>query len=201
MARRARISTPVEEDEQLEEEYPEADRTQRDQRHVTNVASLSPSPAASFSSDKENRADGNSSARKNNGKSKAMPPPKLPTPSSTEPATPRASKRRKLSERGIPNASQMAHQKQLEALGDREYYDPDQSMEERRGIRKEIRDLSRELNGTLCIPKLAEIGLDLSNSLQTLAPNIWHPARMVCSRQSIRPTIYLFRSSRHRTRL
>ena len=44
--------------------------------------------------------------------------------------------------------SQIAHQQQLEALGDREYYDPDQSMEERRGIRKEIRDLSRELNGT-----------------------------------------------------
>ena len=165
------MSTPAEEDEELGRKYSEADQTRRDHGHVLNVASLSPSPAASFSSDKENRADATSSAYKRTGKSKAMPPPKLPTPSSAEPASPRASKRRKLSQRGVLNASQMAHQQQLEALGDREYYDPDQSMEERRGIRREIRDLSRELNGTLCILKPNGRGLDLANFSQTLAVN------------------------------
>ncbi len=148
MARRARLSTPAEEKDEIERTSYKGDSTRREQGRISNVASLSPSPTASFSSDKENRANVTSSVYKSNGKSKAMPPPKLPTPTSAEPATPRASKRRKLAERNVPIPSQMAHQQQLEALGDREYYDPDQSMEERRGIRKEIRDLSRELNGT-----------------------------------------------------
>lgn len=147
MARHARLSTPAEENDEEGEIYSNAEPTRRRQGRVSNVASLSPSPTASFSSDKENRAAATSSARASNGKSKAMPPPKLPTPTSAEPATPRASKRRKLSERDIPNASQVAHQKQLEEHADIEHYDPNQSMEERRSIRKEIRDLSRELNG------------------------------------------------------
>jgi hypothetical protein len=147
MARQAKLSAPAEENAEEEEIYSDGEPTRRRQRRVSNVASLSPSPAASFSSDKENRAAATSSARASNGKSKAMPPPKLPTPTSIEAATPRASKRRKLSERNVPNASQVAHQKQLEEIDDIEHYDPNQSMEERRGIRKEIRDLSRELNG------------------------------------------------------
>ena len=147
MARRARLSTPGRENEIEEETYSDTDTTRQRPGRVSNVDTLSPSPAASFSSDKENRAAATSSTRRNNVKSKAMAPPKLPTPTSTEPATPRATKRRKLSERDIPNASQIAHQKQLEELGNREHYDPDQSMDERRGIRKELRDLSRELNG------------------------------------------------------
>jgi len=147
MARQAKLSALAEENAEEEEIYSDGGPTRRRQRRVSVVASLSPSPAASFSSDKENRAAATSSARASNGKSKAMPPPKLPTPTSIEPATPRASKRRKLSERDVPNASQVAHQKQLEEIDDIEHYDPNQSMEERRGIRKEIRDLSRELNG------------------------------------------------------
>ncbi len=148
MARQARLSSRTKENEE-EELHSDAEPTRRRQGRVPNVASLSPSPAASFSSDKENRAATTSSARASNGKSKAMAPPKLPTPTSIEPATPRANKRRKLSERDVPNVSQVAHQKQLEELPHKEHYDPDQSMEERRGIRKEIRDLSRELNGML----------------------------------------------------
>ncbi|KAL8974095.1 MAG: hypothetical protein Q9197_001663 [Variospora fuerteventurae] len=105
------------------------------------IASLSPSPAASFSSDKENH----SSATRANGKPKTMQPPKLPTPASAEDATPRAAKRRKLGERGVPNASQVAHEKELDNLGHSKFYDPNQSMEERRAVRKGIRDLSKEL--------------------------------------------------------
>lgn len=77
-----------------------------------------------------------------------MPPPsKLPTPASEEPTSERSSKRRRLGERDPPNATQTAHQKRLDEAGDRAVYDPDQSIEERRAIRKEYRDLSRELTG------------------------------------------------------
>ncbi|KAL8669888.1 MAG: hypothetical protein Q9168_005547 [Polycauliona sp. 1 TL-2023] len=100
---------------------------------------LSPSPAASFSSDKENRRTSTT------GKSREMPPPKLPTPALAENGTPRSTKRRKLGERGPPNASQVAHEGELEKLGDAQFYDPNQSMAERRAVRKGIRDLSKEL--------------------------------------------------------
>lgn len=173
MARQAKLSAPAEENAEEDEISSDTGPTRRRQRRVSNVASLSPSPAASFSSDKENRA---SSARANNGKAKAMPPPKLPTPPSIEPATPRASKRRKLSERDVPNASQVAHQKQLEEIEDIEHYDPNQSMEERRGIRKEIRDLSRELNGMLD-PHILD-GVISSSYIQIRALNTWHPVPM-----------------------
>lgn len=46
-----------------------------------------------------------------------------------------------------PNISQTAHQQALEAVNDTRYYDPDQPMEERRAVRKGMRDLGRELNG------------------------------------------------------
>lgn len=108
-------------------------------------ARLSPSPAASFSSDKENRKESSS----NNHINKEMPTPKLPTPNTGEPSTPNPNphKRRRLRERDAPNASQVAHEKELERLGNTQYYDPDQSMEERRAVRKGLRDLSKELNG------------------------------------------------------
>ncbi|KAL8641376.1 MAG: hypothetical protein Q9228_001807 [Teloschistes exilis] len=108
---------------------------------INGIGSLSPSPAASFSSDKENRVI----PARSNGISKQMPPPKLPTPASAEDGTPRSNKRRKLGERTLPNASQVAHEKELDKLGHNQYYDPNQSMAERRAVRKGIRDLSKEL--------------------------------------------------------
>ncbi|KAL9006357.1 MAG: hypothetical protein Q9188_000893 [Gyalolechia gomerana] len=74
-----------------------------------------------------------------------MLPPETPTLPSTEDWTPRAAKRRKLGERSVPNASQVAHETELQKLGHNQYYDPNQSMEERRAVRKGIRDLSKEL--------------------------------------------------------
>lgn len=84
------------------------------------------------------------------------PPSKLPTTGSEEPTSGRASKRRRLGERDAPNETQAAHQKRLDEAGDRSVYDPDQTIEERRAIRKEYRDLSRELTGAFLVhPSLA----------------------------------------------
>ncbi|KAL8762851.1 MAG: hypothetical protein Q9184_001237 [Pyrenodesmia sp. 2 TL-2023] len=112
---------------------------------VMGAASLSPSPAASFSSDKENYTATARLSRSTNGKSKIMLPPKLATPAFAEEGTPRATKRRRLGERDVPNASQAAHEKQLQEAGNNKCYDPNQSMQERRAVRKGIRDLSKEL--------------------------------------------------------
>lgn len=114
---------------------------------VHGAASLSPSPAASFSSDKENQTATARLSRSTNGKSRNMQPPKIPTRASAEDGTQRAAKRRRLGERSVPNASQAAHEKQLEEAGNHKCYDPNQSMEERRAVRKGIRDLSKELTG------------------------------------------------------
>ncbi|KAL8694115.1 MAG: hypothetical protein Q9218_001168 [Villophora microphyllina] len=139
MARRANVVISEDDDNGVE------GSTRQTAGRVNGIGSLSPSPAASFSSDKENRETPARDSRLVNGKSKQMPPPKLPTPTSVEDGTPRSNKRRKLSERGVPNASQVAHEKELDKLGHNQYYDPNQSMAERRAVRKGIRDLSKEL--------------------------------------------------------
>ena len=147
MARRAVLTSPELSDADGDHESDESSMHQQSRR-VTNLDSTSLSPAASFSSDKENRSA--ATPRPNNAKSRAMAPPsKLPTPASEESTSARASKRRKLGERDAPNAIQAAHQKRLDEAGDPSVYDPDQTIEERRAIRKEYRDLSRELTGTL----------------------------------------------------
>ena len=146
MARLARRPSP-EEDDQANSSARSAVTRQRSGRPSVNPGSLSPSPSASFSSDKENRSSSGNSGLQTNGKSRAMPPPKLPTPSSAEPGTPHANKRRRLTERDAPNASQMAYQRELREINDTTYYDPDQPMEERRAVRKGIRDLARGLTG------------------------------------------------------
>lgn len=128
-------------------DYDAQTTTRQNLDRVNGVASLSPSPAASFSSDKENHVNSARPSRSINGKSKSMQAPKLPTPASAEDGTPRAAKRRRLGERGVPNASQVAHEKELDKLGHNQVYDPNQSMDERRAVRKGIRDLSKELTG------------------------------------------------------
>ena len=139
MARRAVLSSPESSDEG-------GGNTAARQRGRRPANLGSPSPAASFSSDKENRAATSTSLT--NGKSRAMPPlSKLPTPDTAEPPSERASKRRRLSDRDAPDATQAAHERRLDSAGDVSVYDPDQSIEERRMIRKDYRDLSRELTG------------------------------------------------------
>ena len=123
-----------------------ASTRQNASRRRQNIASLSPSPAASFSSDKENQGGAAKATRGSNGKAKEMAPPKLPTPPSAGEST-HANKRRKLAERDAPNTSQIELQEALRSIDDNDLYDPDQPMEERRTVRKGIRDLGRDLNG------------------------------------------------------
>ena len=123
---------------------------QRQQRRV-NMNSPSPSPSASFSSDKENR-DATPRLSKQKGKSTPMAPPQRPTPDNTA----LSNKKRKLAEREVPNASQAAHRRQLEEVGDSRFYDPNQSIAERRKVRKEYRDLSRDLTGGTCCLSLVK---------------------------------------------
>ena len=66
----------------------------------------------------------------------------------------RPNKKRKLVESEPPNASQAAYQKQLAQAEDTRYYDPNQSMEERRAVRKEYRELARDLTGKCLAPML-----------------------------------------------
>ena len=78
-----------------------------------------------------------------------MAPPQHPTVESSA----RPNKKRKLGERNPPNASQVAYQKQLAQAENTQYYDPNQSMEERRAVRKEYRELARDLTGECLVSK------------------------------------------------
>ena len=145
MARLARRPSS-EQDNQVHSSARVVASRQRLSRPPINSASLSPSPAASFSSDKENHnASGNLALQ--NGKSKQKQSPKPLTPTSAEPGTPYANKRRRLGERDAPNTSQVSYGRELSEMEDTTYYDPDQPMEERRAVRKGIRDLARGLTG------------------------------------------------------
>ena len=115
-------------------------------RRSNNPGSLSPSPAASFSSDKENQSESAQRGRDSNGKTRTMGPPKLPTPGSAE-STTHSNKRRRLGDRDAPSASQALLRQQLSKVEDLQYYDPDQPMDERRIYRRKMRKLTRELNG------------------------------------------------------
>ncbi|KZF22994.1 nuclear protein Qri2/Nse4 [Xylona heveae TC161] len=110
-------------------------------------AADSPTPTASFSSDKENQT---SIARGRQHKGKAIARPdmesSLPTPDSNAENSERGAKRRKVEAlRQRENATQRAIS-DLEDIIDTKYYDPDQDPEERRRVRKQLRDLSRTLN-------------------------------------------------------
>ena len=146
----ARLARRPSRHEDEDEELPTRSSTttrQLSHRRSKNPGSLSPSPAASFSSDKENRGIKSNSSRESHGKSRAMPPPKLPTPGSAEFTGPHSNKRRRLGDRDAPNVSQAALEHELSEIEDTRYYDPDQPMEERRAYRRDIRDLARELIG------------------------------------------------------
>ena len=116
---------------------------------LSELASPSPSPVASFSSDKENH-----SVQKDQGRSGAKQPSSTMAPSSTSrggTAT-SANKRRKLDERdgrcnGSMDPSQTALEKEKAHTDNKRYYDPEQSMDERRLVRRGFRDLAREVAG------------------------------------------------------
>ena len=143
MARRANLSAGRHDGEHRHEHL----QPTRPGHGRVNLSSPSPSPAASFSSDKENQQAQVDDTRQNMNRVKNMSH-HIPTSSPANYNGPRSSKKRKLGERDIPNASQTAYERELEEVEDRRFYDPDQSMDERRAVRKDFRDLSRELTGT-----------------------------------------------------
>ena len=100
---------------------------------------VSPTPSISFSSDKENRP--NAGARQ-----KSMAPPNR-----TLTETPaRSSRKRKLADREAPiDPTQSRRQEALAKVTDKTQYDPEQSLEERREIRKDYRELYKGLTGEL----------------------------------------------------
>ncbi|TVY20923.1 Non-structural maintenance of chromosome element 4 [Lachnellula arida] len=102
-------------------------------------ASLSPSPVASVSSDKENRS---SRAPLDKGKGRMpMGPPSGPSPASER------VKRKRTADRDIPD-ERIRRRRTVEVdennvEGD---YDPDQDIEERRQLRRGLRDLTKRVN-------------------------------------------------------
>ncbi|KAM5471827.1 hypothetical protein MauCBS54593_003233 [Microsporum audouinii] len=93
-----------------------------------------PSPPTSFSSDKENQSARHIQLKKRKSGGLAAPP----TPSASN-------KKRRVSEQ-MPEQSQSTHQRRLREVVDTDYYDPDQDPEERRAVRKGLRDLASNLN-------------------------------------------------------
>ena len=109
--------------------------------HIDTGSSLTPSPSLSVSSDKENQA---SITRLSQSSTKSA---RIRRPSTFVTKEP-SNKRRKLGEQEAPNASSQATQKrQLEANAGSIFYDPDQPMEQRREVRRQLRDLGRQLVG------------------------------------------------------
>ena len=111
-------------------------------RHrVSNVAptSMSPSPVASVSSDKENRS---SRAPLDKGKGR-MP---MGPPSGPSPANERV-KRKRTADTDTPvERSRRRRTVEVDENNVEGDYDPDQDIEERRQVRRELRDLTKRVN-------------------------------------------------------
>ena len=138
MARLRKRLTSEEDSSELE-----ANHDMRQATHTSNNtgSSQSRSPSASVSSDKENRS---SITRQSQSSAKSIPATKAPMATSVE----QANKRRRLGELEVPNAlSQAVPKRQLEMDADNAFYDPDQPMEQRREVRRRLRDLGRQLLG------------------------------------------------------
>ncbi|PGH27796.1 hypothetical protein AJ80_00584 [Polytolypa hystricis UAMH7299] len=107
---------------------------------------ISSPPSASFSSDKENRGSSGSHSSRTEKRKQGLG-------ESTPSGQPRAmggdasNKRRRISERDeLDHNTQRTHRRRLAEVNDTDFYDPDQDPEERRAIRKGLRDLAATLN-------------------------------------------------------
>ena len=145
MTRSETLSSPLDQDDEDLYSGPPASRSKRP-IVVRSRTVPSPSPTNSISSDKENRGSGRLAQTTRAESNKAMPPPARSIQNGV--VSERAEKRRRLADRdGSPLNSQVTHERELEDVIDSQYYDPDQDMDERRAIRKGLRDLNRDLNG------------------------------------------------------
>lgn len=112
-------------------------------RRVTSESSMRPSPAPSTSSDKENyhASSTQSGARKNGAVRMSIQP---------EGSSSVISNRKRKLQDVRTQPSQARHRRELEERVDKDFYDPDQDEQERRAVRKGMRDLNKELNGWFC---------------------------------------------------
>lgn len=125
---------------------PREESSSSSHQESTQATDTSSSPARSFS-DKENR-DGTERDSSRAEKRKQVRTMDFSNPTPSQNAS--ANKRRRLAERASNVQSQSGSQSQRRRsiqLTDKDFYDPDQDINERRRIRKGLRDLTRELNG------------------------------------------------------
>jgi len=99
-----------------------------------------PSPALSFSSDKENHNTSDTSGgQKRKSASRTMSTPSAPDSTSSN-------KRRKLGDKTRMGPSQVARRREIDNRVDKQFYDPDQNEDERRATKKGLRSLYSRLN-------------------------------------------------------
>ena len=137
MARLRKRSSPGDADSDLEVHH---SMRQATEMSSNGGSSQSRSSSASVSSDKENRS---AITRQSQSSAKSGQAPKVSMAISIE----QTNKRRRLGERAVPNASQAASKLQSEANAENVFYDPEQPMEQRREVRRKLRDLGRQLVG------------------------------------------------------
>jgi hypothetical protein len=97
--------------------------------------SMSPSPEASFSSDKENRSSRSAMDKGTGG---------APMESPSQPPSGQAKRKRTVE--GDISAERQRRRRTVEADEDADFYDPDQDLEERRKLRKGYREENKLLN-------------------------------------------------------
>ncbi|KAH0544630.1 hypothetical protein FGG08_001280 [Glutinoglossum americanum] len=133
MARSVHHLTLTDEEEEEEDVYsaPAAHRRFMRTPERNSISQLPSSPSLSNSSEKENQSAHNRNSKQLRGKGKG------------DTATPaaRPGKRRRMEPLEASQATQ------LDEAVDTHFYDPDQDMNERRALRKGLRDLNRNLNG------------------------------------------------------
>ena len=106
----------------------------------------SPSLSSPFASDKENRRS--TRVHPSHAEKRRRSPQTISSQNMSSLRGDASSKRRRLTERGLAATdSKTAHKRQLQLVNDTDFYDPDQDPEERRAVRKGLRDLARDLNG------------------------------------------------------
>lgn len=120
----------------------------REQTDDGSDVSASSSQGRSAVSDKENRASSRRDSRTEKRKQGQTMAPGQPTPSSNS-----ANKRRRLAERTANTQLATQSQSRRSQVTDKDFYDPDQDEDERRRIRKGLRDLSRELHGMVYVSR------------------------------------------------
>ncbi len=137
---RLRESSSPEDTEQL------GDSSSQPARCVTSESSIRSTLAPSNSSDKENHHASRTQAGADKRRTATVRMSVQPEGSSSA----ISGRKRKLQDvRSQP--SQARHRRELEERVDKDFYDPDQDEDERRAVRKGMRDLNKELNGSFLV--------------------------------------------------